>query len=117
MQKFPDSVRYFAAYELIMDDLRDYRFYASDMIHLSETAIEYIWERFREAFFSDETEKILSEWRPLLLALKHRPVNKDLNAYGSFLKKTLSKLLQFQEKYPFISLSNEIQQLQYSELS
>jgi hypothetical protein len=117
MQKFPDSVRYFPAYELIMDDLRDYRFYASDMIHPSETAIEYIWERFRETFFSDETEKILSEWRPLLLALKHRPVNKDLNAYGSFLKKTLSKLLQFQEKYPFISLSNEIQQLQYSELS
>lgn len=115
MKIHSDSVRYFPAYELMMDDLRDYRFYASDMMHPSETAIEYIWERFRETYFSDETEKILSEWHPLLLALKHRPVDADSVVYQSFLKNTLSKILQFQNKYPFISLSEEIKQLQNSE--
>lgn len=112
MKIFPDSVRYFPAYELMMDDLRDYRFYASDMVHPSDTAIEYIWERFCETYFSNETEKILSEWYPLLLALKHRPIDAESAGYQSFLKNTLSKILQFQNKYPFISLSEEIKQLQ-----
>ena len=72
---FPDVVSYFPAYEIVMDELRDYRFYDSDMVHPSPVAVDYIWEKFRDAYFTPEqTESMkesLKEWK----RSQHRPLH------------------------------------------
>ena len=80
----PQAV-YFPAYEVLMDELRDYRFYAADMLHPSDQAVEYIWERFGETFFSSRTHEFLREWQPVKAALAHRPFNPDSDDYRAFL--------------------------------
>ena len=82
------SVTYFPAYELILDELRDYRFYAADMLHPSAQAVEYIWERLVDSYFSPAAKDYLAEWRPLKQALAQ----------------TLSKLAEFKKKYPHLAL-------------
>jgi len=111
MERFGDNLYYFPAYEIVMDELRDYRFYADDMFHPSEIAILYLWERFRETFFSPATEKIISEWQPILRALNHKSLNPETEEYRHFLMQTLAKLVQFKEKYPFISCQKETESL------
>ena len=81
----PTPVTYFPAYEIMMDELRDYRFYADDMLHPSAQAIEYIWQRFGDMFFSERTRQFLEEWRPIKAALAHRPFNPDSAEYQTFL--------------------------------
>lgn len=76
---------YFPAYEIMMDELRDYRFYAEDMLHPSNQAVEYIWQRFGETFFSDATYEFLRQWQPIKAALAHRPFNPDSEEYKTFL--------------------------------
>ena len=78
-------ITYFPAYEIMMDELRDYRFYADDMLHPSTQAVEYIWQRFGEMFFSERTHQFLEEWRPVKAALAHRPFNPDSPEYQAFL--------------------------------
>jgi hypothetical protein len=70
-----------------------------------------LWERFRETFFSPATEKIISEWQPILRALNHKSLNPETEEYRNFLMQTLAKLVQFKEKYPFISCQKEIESL------
>ena len=77
-------LHYFPAYEIMMDELRDYRFYADDMLHPSAQAVEYIWQRFGEMFFSERTLQFLREWRPIKAALGHRPFNPDSEEYQAF---------------------------------
>ena len=72
-KKFPDQVSYFPAYEIMMDELRDYRFYQSDMIHPTEQAVEYIYKRFKQAHFEDELLDIAKKWEEMLRTLEHRP--------------------------------------------
>jgi hypothetical protein len=72
-KKFPDQVSYFPAYEIMMDELRDYRFYQSDMIHPTEQAVEYIYKRFKQAHFEDELLDIAKKWEEMLRTLDHRP--------------------------------------------
>lgn len=107
-ETFNENVRYFPAYEIVMDELRDYRFYAEDMIHVSDMAVQYIWQRFRNTFFSGETEKILAEWQPILQAFQHRPINTSTQTYRDFMQQTSKKLQQFKQKYPFIIAANEM---------
>ena len=76
---------YFPAYEIVMDELRDYRFYAGDMLHPSNQAVEYIWQRFGEMFFSEHTIRFLAEWRPIKAALGHRPFNPESDEYRTFI--------------------------------
>ncbi|MCH5242627.1 MAG: GSCFA domain-containing protein [Muribaculaceae bacterium] len=71
--KYDDKCFYFPAYEIMLDDLRDYRFYASDLSHPSDEAIEYIWEKFRETFLDEEGNRILNEGSKKFKALHHRP--------------------------------------------
>ena len=103
----PDHVTYFPAYEIMNDELRDYRFYAADMLHPSEQAVEYIWERLSEQFFSAATQQFLQEWRPIRQALNHRPFNPDSDDYLAFLQKTRQRVEQLSQKYPAFSLSEE----------
>lgn len=97
---YPDVVEYFPAYEIVNDELRDYRFYAEDMLHPSQQAVAYIWERFAEAFFSEDTRRFLEEWRPIKEALAHRPFRPDSDEYNEFLAATMRKAELLARKYP-----------------
>lgn len=91
---------YFPAYEIVNDELRDYRFYAEDMIHPSRQAVEYIWERLVDTYFTDGAKRYLEEWRPLKEALGHRPFNADSEEYRLFMQKTREKIVALSKKYP-----------------
>ena len=97
---YPDMVEYFPAYEIVNDELRDYRFYAEDMLHPSQQAVAYIWERFAEAFFSEDTRRFLEEWHPIKEALAHRPFRPDSDEYKEFLAATMRKAELLARKYP-----------------
>ena len=94
------SVAYFPAYEIIMDELRDYRFYKDDMLHPSPQAVEYIWQQLVEHYFSPAAKEFLREWAPLKAALSHRPFDPDSEAYRDFMDKTMLKVAELQKKYP-----------------
>lgn len=95
----PKMVSYFPAYEILNDELRDYRFYQEDMLHPSQQAVEYIWQKFREAYFSKEAEQFMEEWRPIKEALAHRPFNPQSEEYQKFLSQAKEKERRFKEKY------------------
>lgn len=100
---------YFPSYEIVMDELRDYRFYTEDMIHISDVAIKHIWEKFESALISEESRKISKEVVKITAAANHRPFNKFTKEHLSFLQKQLLKLEQLEQKYPFVNLEAEKQ--------
>ena len=102
----PSSIplHYFPSYEILMDELRDYRFYASDMLHPSAQAVDYIWERLVETCFSAEARAFLEEWRPLRQALAHKPFHPESPAYKEFMDKTMLKLTELRKKYSNFAL-------------
>lgn len=102
------NIQYFPAYEIVLDELRDYRFYAEDMIHPNNTAIQYIWSTFADNFFDDKTKSINSQWQNLHRAILHRPFNEETEEHQHFLEKTLSKLHLFRDNYPHIDCEDEI---------
>lgn len=97
---YPGICSYFPAYEILNDELRDYRFYSADMLHPSEQAIEYIWETIKEYYFSDATKQFLVEWKPIREALSHRPFNPESQEYKDFITRTMQKLEEMKKKYP-----------------
>ena len=99
-----EKVSYFPAYEIVNDELRDYRFYASDMLHPSQQAVDYIWERLVDAYFSPEAKAFLEEWRPLKQALGHKPFDPESEAYKALMDKTMLKLEELREKYPTFAI-------------
>lgn len=103
-RSFP-NVYYFPAYEIMMDDLRDYRFYKEDMIHPSDTAVEYIWEKFRDAVFDDDTRALFSRIERLVLAMHHRPFGPDTEAHRKFRHAMLENVDALAEKYPHIDFT------------
>ena len=104
---FADSaMSYFPAYEIVMDELRDYRFYQSDMIHPSEQVVDYIWEQLMTHAFSNDTKKVLDDWQPIKAALAHRPFNPESEEYKAFVNKTKVRMRDFQNKYGDIPQSS-----------
>ena len=103
-KKFPDRVLYFPAFEILLDDLRDYRFYAPDMVHPSSVAVDYIYERFQEAYFSPTAHEIASRWNEIQKALNHKPFHPDSEEYKRFRQKTQEKILQLEKDFPFLKL-------------
>ena len=98
------SVAYFPAYEIMMDELRDYRFYAPDMLHPSQQAVEYLWERLVDTMFSDAAKAFLDEWRPLKQILAHKPFNPDSEEYRALIDKTMLKVDELRKKYSNFAL-------------
>jgi lysophospholipase L1-like esterase len=98
------SAAYFPSYEILMDELRDYRFYSSDMLHPSSQAVDYIWERLVETCFSAEAKAFLEEWRPLRQALAHKPFHPEAPEYQAFMDKTMLKLTELRKKYTTFAL-------------
>ena len=95
----PGVVSYFPAYEIMNDELRDYRFYQEDMLHPSQQAVEYIWEKFRATYFGKAAEQFLEDWRPIREALGHKPFHPESEEHQKFIARTEEKKRQFEEKY------------------
>jgi hypothetical protein len=107
VEKF-EGLFYFPAYELIIDDLRDYRFYAEDMVHPNYLATNYVWEKFSESCIDEESRKFIKEIAPINAALAHKPFQPDSNAHKLFRQKQVEKLQQLQTSYPFLDFEPEI---------
>lgn len=105
-QEFPETA-YFPAYELVLDELRDYRFYGPDMLHLSETAVDYIWEKFSGVFFSPETRETMRQVQRIEKGLSHRPFNATSAAYREHLLGLQEQLDALAKRDPDIDLSND----------
>ena len=109
LERYPDTVEYFPAYEIVNDELRDYRFYAADMLHPTEQAVDYIWERFSDTYFSPSTVDFIAEWRPLKQALAHKVLDTTSNEFIKFKQSSIEKLNSIAEKYPLLDVTNELQ--------
>lgn len=109
LERYPDRVEYFPAYEIVNDELRDYRFYAADMLHPTEQAVDYIWERFSDTYFSQSTTDFIAEWRPLKQALAHKVLDATSNDFIKFKQSSIEKLNSIAEKYPLLDVTNELQ--------
>ena len=107
----PGVVSYFPAYEIMMDELREYRFYADDMLHPSTTAIEYIWERFTGSMLSPDSLSILKEWKDIQKAINHKPFQPESEAYKRFISQTLLKMERLNEKFPYFDMTNEVEMI------
>ena len=90
---------YFPAYEIMNDELRDYRFYQPDMLHPSEQAVDYIYELFAETYFSADAKEMVREWQPIKAALAHRPFNPDSEEHKAFLAKVSAQKDAFLAKW------------------
>ena len=88
----------------MMDELRDYRFYAPDMLHPSQQTVDYIWERLVDYCFSADAKAYLEEWRPLKQALAHRPFRPEAPEYRALMDKTMLKVAELRQKYPTFAL-------------
>jgi len=103
----PAAPGYFPAYELVMDDLRDYRFYGADMLHLSDTAIDYIWEVFTRCYFDDSSGTLWHEVDGISKALSHRILTDDRTEIRNFAEGMLAKIEQIKSRFPSVSLDRE----------
>jgi hypothetical protein len=99
---------YFPSYEIVMDELRDYRFYAEDMLHISDTAINFIWNRFVKTFIEPQAKNISDEVAKIIDATNHRPFNSETGEYAKFIKKCLDNVKKLLTMYPFLDLSKEM---------
>lgn len=97
-----DKNHYFPSYEILMDELRDYRFYADDLLHPSSMATDYIWEKFKEIFVKNSTFSLIKEIQNLQKSLEHRPLNFQSQAYEKFEQSTQQKKKLLEEKYPWL---------------
>jgi hypothetical protein len=96
---------YFPAYELMMDELRDYRFYAEDMLHPNTVAVKYIWERFQDTYFSEPTKEMNLEIEKINLLRQHRIKNANTEAQEAFERKIKNAIADFKTKYPALLAS------------
>lgn len=102
-----DEVTYFPAYELLMDDLRDYRFYADDLLHPSREAVNYIWEKFSDAYFQPETKHLIKRIQQINASLNHRAFNEQTEAHQQFLKNTYEAMQSLERENASLDFSKE----------
>jgi hypothetical protein len=93
------TVTYFPAYEIVLDELRDYRFYKEDMLHPSDQAVGYIWQQLVEHYFSPAARQFLKEWQPIKEALGHRPFHPESETYQRFLAETRQREAELMARY------------------
>jgi hypothetical protein len=99
---------YFPAYELVIDVLRDYRFYDIDMVHPNYPATEFVLEKFRQHCIDRESQELMEDVKKIVTARKHKPFQPATNAHRQFLQNHLLKAKEMQANYPFLDLTNEI---------
>ncbi len=103
-----DQLFYFPAYELVIDDLRDYRFYAEDMVHPNYAATNYVWEKFMATCIDDASQLVMKEVNVINAARNHKPFNPSSEAHKKFLQAHLQKALQLKEQHAYLQLDDEI---------
>ena len=111
LKEFSQAI-YFPSYEIMMDDLRDYRFYGPDMLHPTHTAIDYIWKHFTDHIFSKDTHDLVKHIQTIRTAVAHRPFHADSTGHQKFIGNTLQKISKLEESHPNLDFSNEITQLE-----
>ena len=104
---FPEHVFYFPAYELLLDELRDYRFYADDMVHPSPQAVRYVWEKFVQTCLSEDALEIMQESENINKALSHKPFHPESDEHKRFLGQIVLKIDRLNKKYPYLDFQNE----------
>jgi hypothetical protein len=102
------GIHYFPAYELLMDDLRDYRFYADDLIHPSELAVRYLWNAFESSFFDEKTKALNKEIEGMQQALSHRPLHAESAAHREFLVRQFVAVEQIAAANPQLNFEAEL---------
>jgi hypothetical protein len=103
-----NDIHYFPAYEIMMDELRDYRFYKEDMIHPTSQAEDYIWEKFKGVSIDKDTNDFIQQWQEIHKALAHKPFNASSEAHQKFLQKIIQKLEQMNDK---VDVKDELEKL------
>jgi hypothetical protein len=103
-----DHLYYFPAYELVIDDLRDYRFYAEDLVHPNYFATQYVWEKFVDSCVDEKSQSLMEEIHSINLAFQHKPFNEESQAHRQFKLKYLEKTRNIQEQFPWLNFSKEI---------
>lgn len=98
-----ENIAYFPSYEIVMDELREYRFFKEDMIHPNETAIRYIWERFRKSWINPQAEGTIERVESIQKDLSHRTFDENSQSYLKFKEKLQEKIMSLQKEYPYIS--------------
>jgi len=106
--KYKTNPSYFPAYEIQMDDLRDYRFYANDMLHPSSSAVDYIWEKFSETYFEKSTIELQLSVQKITKAVEHRIMTDSEIKKKMFAEKILKQINDITEKTDLIDFSSEI---------
>jgi hypothetical protein len=101
------NAEYFPSYEIMMDELRDYRFYADDMAHPSKVAVDYIWERFSECAFSGDTLELIKRIAQITSATEHHPFNPQGDAYRNFCQQMLQKIATLELSHPTLDFTTE----------
>lgn len=104
-----DRIHYFPAYELVIDVLRDHRFYDIDLVHPNYQATQFVLDKFMQYFVSDESQKLAEEVQKIMTARKHKPFQPETEAHKKFLRSNYDKTLAIQKKYPYLSLKEELE--------
>ncbi len=98
IERFPNTF-YFPAYEILMDELRYYRFYTEDMLHPSTQAVDFVWGKFVKSMITTNSQSIISELEKLILAMKHSPLHPMSETFKPYYDQTKERVLAFIEKY------------------
>ena len=101
------NVYYFPAYELVIDDLRDYRFYAEDLVHPNYQSSSYVWQKLITSCFSPSAKLLLEKLDPILSAVAHKPMNPESAAHKSFVEKIITSIEQLEAEYSYLDFSHE----------
>ena len=107
VEKF-DKLFYFPAYELVLDDLRDYRFFAEDMVHPNYLATQYVWEKFTAACIDPAAFTLMKEIQKINIAFRHHPFNPGSAAHKQFLRSNLDKIQSLTQAYPYLDFAEEV---------
>lgn len=113
-RRHPDRIAYFPAYEIVLDELRDYRFYAEDMLHPSAQAVDYIWQRLCQTWMTEETKEYLMRWDEVQKALNHRPLHPESETFQQFRNRLSQRIERLKADYPHLrdmDIETEHQQL------
>ena len=102
-----ENVSYFPAYELVIDDLRDYRFFAEDMVHPNYAATNYVWEKFVAGCIDEPSQQLMKVINEINAAVNHKPFNPTSAAHKKFQQLNLVKIKQLQQSHPYINLDDE----------
>lgn len=111
-----EECSYFPSYEIVMDELRDYRFYAPDLVHLSPVAVDHIWSKFSGVLLKNETRSLMVQIEKVKKAKAHKPFRKDVPEYARFLTQNINKIEYLTINFPYLNLAGEKEYFQ-SELN